>query len=641
MVHVSFLIDLFKRLCDAKITKEDEILQQQHTSELTLVFTGGCPPRTGRSRRVPLSARKVETAAVRCPVQRTRIKAIRKESFNATGEESTYQGTYTGVAFRATAEMPLIAKDEKLKVLDPRGTVSLPSLPDDWVEKNGDDMPLYWNESKPIAFWCALLDDWKVQSVLDLTPGSGALCEASLTRGIQYHGLCQNKEHLQWLQAIADRAACGLMAVEGQRSKVQKAEKQKQATSRSDAVGQGLVPKARRAFALFLMEKTSVGKGATRAEFSDDMKRVGKLWKSLSEQQKKVYTERSRQEFDAQRTAMMQAGIHVRTQLPPNQHCQEPAMGHGPCSGKFKIGPYTIMDQGCKDDVLGGGSYGKVFSSFATDGTSVAIKIFRKRDGEDDAAHEVAVYKRLCELPGLYSRWYPQLLDCDMHGRPFPWMTLSHAGVSMDMWLQSNGSLAPEMIQPFALQLQAAIQTLHSQAHLLHLDIKPGNVLWCSALVQVKLCDFGLSEPYNGHMVQSPRYTEYVTLPYRPPELWNLGADVSSLQSVLSPAVDLWSFGCVVFEVSSGMKLMQPFDSRQRTSRQAIGSWCQKWSEMSANLSRTGGSLNPGRMQNTSSPWLARIKRCSSWGTVVLASCHPEPKTRKWMSLGSQKQRPK
>eukprot|EP00435_Cladocopium_sp_Y103_P012187 s3826_g3.t1 len=123
-------------------------------------------------------------------------------------------------------------------------------------------------ESKPIALRCAILDEWNVQAVLDCTPGSGALMEAALTRGILYHGLCvelccgfsgrpkhtqtetsmvsdnacfgmlqclnsrnhiaacfcmpgacksqgQNKEHLQWLQTIAEGAACGLIALEG------------------------------------------------------------------------------------------------------------------------------------------------------------------------------------------------------------------------------------------------------------------------------------------------------------------------------------------------------------------------------------------------------------------------------------------
>lgn len=213
-------------------------------------------------------------------------------------------------------------------------------------------------------------------------------------------------------------------------------------------------------------------------------------------------------------------------------------------------------------------------------------------------------------------------------------MALSHAGASLETWLNANGPLAGEMVKACALQLEAAIRTLHCHANLLHLDIKPGNILWCSELSQLQLCDLGLGEPYNGAGVAQPRFTEYVTLPYRPPELWHLAGDVCSLQSALGPAIDLWGFGCVLFEACSGMKLMKPFDSRQRTSKQAIANWCANWSE-------TSSSFNSRRVRNASNPWLARIKRCSSWGRVVLSACHPEPKARKWMNLGKHDQQPK
>ncbi|CAL1152351.1 unnamed protein product, partial [Cladocopium goreaui] len=162
---------------DGRMREEDDVLSQAHACEATIVYTGGCPPRAGRSRRVPLSGRKVETVAIRCPVQRTRIKATKKETFTACGEESTYQGTYTGVAFRASLEIPLISLGEKSKVMDPNSVLSLPRAPEDWVERNGEDCPLFWGESKPIALWCAILDEWKVQAVLDCSPGSGALME--------------------------------------------------------------------------------------------------------------------------------------------------------------------------------------------------------------------------------------------------------------------------------------------------------------------------------------------------------------------------------------------------------------------------------------------------------------------------------
>lgn len=55
---------------------------------------------------------------------------------------------------------------EKYKLLGPNGVLSVPELPEDWRERNGG-CPLFWHESKPIALWCALLDEWKVHAVLD------------------------------------------------------------------------------------------------------------------------------------------------------------------------------------------------------------------------------------------------------------------------------------------------------------------------------------------------------------------------------------------------------------------------------------------------------------------------------------------
>lgn len=127
---------------------------------------------------------------MRCPVHRAKIKASKKEHFTACGEESTYQGTYSGVSFRSVSEIPLLSLEEKKNILF-QSTVQSPAPPPaEWKERHGEDVPLFWNESKPIAFWQALLDDWSIQAVFDVTPGSGALMEASLTRGAVYHGVC-------------------------------------------------------------------------------------------------------------------------------------------------------------------------------------------------------------------------------------------------------------------------------------------------------------------------------------------------------------------------------------------------------------------------------------------------------------------
>ena len=52
-----------------------------------------------------------------------------------------------------------------------------------------------------------------------------------------------------------------------------------------------------------------------------------------------------------------------------------------------------------------------------------------------------------------------------------------------------------DLVEHLLLQLEAAICVLHDEAKLLHLDIKPANILWCGELRELRLCDFGMSEP--------------------------------------------------------------------------------------------------------------------------------------------------
>ena len=166
------------------------MLSVAQTEECTIVYTGGCSSRAGRTRRVPMAAKKVETGAVRFPVPRTKIQTTKKGSFTVCGEASTYQGTYSGVEYRAVSEIPLVSRETKCKILGLDATVPGPALPEDWQDRHDQDTPLFWNESKPIACWNAILEDFCVEAVFDCTAGTGALMEASLTAGVVYHGLC-------------------------------------------------------------------------------------------------------------------------------------------------------------------------------------------------------------------------------------------------------------------------------------------------------------------------------------------------------------------------------------------------------------------------------------------------------------------
>ena len=82
----------------------------------------------------------------------------------------------------------------------------------------------------------------------------------------------------------------------------------------------------------------------------------------------------------------------------------------------------------------------------------------------------------------------------------------------------------------------------------MHRDIKPCNILIGEDNKTVKLADFGLARSFGLPMKS---YThEVVTLWYRAPEVM-LGA------KIYGPAIDMWSLGCLLAEVTTGRPLFK------------------------------------------------------------------------------------
>lgn len=112
-------------------------------------------------------------------------KPPRREDLNSCGETSTWSPTYTGIRLRKSSEMPMISPEEKGKIFSVPGRKPVPET---W--SRGPAEPLFWQESKPIGLWTALLTDLNIKAVFDLSPGSGACAAAAMSCGIQYHGVC-------------------------------------------------------------------------------------------------------------------------------------------------------------------------------------------------------------------------------------------------------------------------------------------------------------------------------------------------------------------------------------------------------------------------------------------------------------------
>ncbi|KAG5544785.1 hypothetical protein RHGRI_017283 [Rhododendron griersonianum] len=86
-------------------------------------------------------------------------------------------------------------------------------------------------------------------------------------------------------------------------------------------------------------------------------------------------------------------------------------------------------------------------------------------------------------------------------------------------------------------------------ANVYHRDLKPKNIL-ANANCKLKICDFGLARVAFSDTPTTILWTDYVaTRWYRAPEL------CGSFFSKYTPAIDIWSIGCIFAEVLTGKPL--------------------------------------------------------------------------------------
>ncbi|THG00716.1 hypothetical protein TEA_019871 [Camellia sinensis var. sinensis] len=161
----------------------------------------------------------------------------------------------------------------------------------------------------------------------------------------------------------------------------------------------------------------------------------------------------------------------------------------------------------------------------------------------------------------------------------------------LDEVIKANDDLTPEHFQFFLHQLLRALKYIHT-ANVFHRDLKPKNIL-ANADCKLKICDFGLARVSFSDAPSTIFWTDYVaTRWYRAPELCgsffskvtqsgfnNLSHCIKvcsnpvscsgwlsephseqpiQLEHVLNlytPAVDIWSIGCIFAEMLTGKPL--------------------------------------------------------------------------------------
>nr|XP_017248036.1 PREDICTED: mitogen-activated protein kinase 9-like isoform X2 [Daucus carota subsp. sativus] len=202
-------------------------------------------------------------------------------------------------------------------------------------------------------------------------------------------------------------------------------------------------------------------------------------------------------------------------------------------------------------EVVGKGSYGVVGSAVDTHtGERVAIKkINDVFDHVSDATRILREIKllRLLKHPDIVEIKHIMLPPSRREFRDI-YVVFELMESDLHQVIRANDDLTPEHHQFFLYQLLRSLKYMHS-ANVFHRDLKPKNIL-ANADCKLKICDFGLARVSFNDAPSAIFWTDYVaTRWYRAPEL------CGSFFSKYTPAIDIWSIGCIFAEMLTGRPL--------------------------------------------------------------------------------------
>ncbi|XP_051125971.1 mitogen-activated protein kinase 19-like isoform X2 [Andrographis paniculata] len=202
-------------------------------------------------------------------------------------------------------------------------------------------------------------------------------------------------------------------------------------------------------------------------------------------------------------------------------------------------------------EIIGKGSYGVVCAAIDTHtGEKVAIKKIT-----DTFEHMSDAIRILREVKLLRILRHPDIVEIKRIMLPSSRRDFKDIYVVFELMesdlhqvIKANDDLTNEHQRFFLYQMLRALKYMHT-ANVYHRDLKPKNIL-ANANCKLKICDFGLARVAFNDTPSTIFWTDYVaTRWYRAPEL------CGSFFSKYTPAIDIWSIGCIFAEVLTGKPL--------------------------------------------------------------------------------------
>ncbi|KAL4714201.1 hypothetical protein ACJJTC_008555 [Scirpophaga incertulas] len=187
---------------------------------------------------------------------------------------------------------------------------------------------------------------------------------------------------------------------------------------------------------------------------------------------------------------------------------------------------------------VGEGSFGRVFKANHKETNDiVALKVIRKKGR---SSKDLKNLRQECDIQRQLN--HPNIIRMiDSFDTDSELVVVTeYAEKELHSMLAKEGCLKEDQVKKITWDLVSALYYLHSH-RILHRDLKPQNVL-LDSLGRAKLCDFGLARIMTNatHILTSIKGTPL----YMAPELIE--------EKPYDHQADLWSLGCIVYELMAG-----------------------------------------------------------------------------------------
>jgi eukaryotic-like serine/threonine-protein kinase len=208
-----------------------------------------------------------------------------------------------------------------------------------------------------------------------------------------------------------------------------------------------------------------------------------------------------------------------------------------------RLGPYQVESK------LGEGGMGQVFRAVDTRlGRAVAIKITYQQFGSR--------FER--EARAISSLNHPNICTLYDVGPNYLVMELLE-GETLAARLK-QGPLSIEMVRHYGGQIAAALAEAHAKG-IVHRDLKPGNIMIAKS--SIKVLDFGLATSGEGPALTTSRMVMGTPAYMSPEQREGKPTDART---------DIYSFGCVLYEMSTGARIGSQIGSKSGFGRRRLAS---------------------------------------------------------------------